>query len=143
MNSQNATGSSNRYDRHYSGRNVRRSIESSHLGDTASIAESVITPLPEPRLPDLDLPQSELDLSTTFESILSESSSSDSAPTVPELDKVNKRASNVLKLSQENEKLKEELAAMNARIEAAERKQRELRQREAALQGATKAATKS
>lgn len=59
------------------------------------------------------------------------------------LDKVQKRASNVLKLAQENEKLMQELAAMNARIEAAERKQRELRQREAALQGATKAATKS
>ena len=58
-------------------------------------------------------------------------------------EKVNKRASNVLKLAQENEKLKEELAAMNARIEAAERKQRELRQREAALQGGARAATDS
>ncbi|GJE86921.1 hypothetical protein PsYK624_030040 [Phanerochaete sordida] len=140
MNSRNAT---NHYDRQYSGRNVRRSIESSHIDDTASIAESVIAPLPEPRLPDLDLPQSELDLTTTFESILAESIASGSAATEPETEKVNKRASNVLKLAQENEKLKEELAAMNARIEAAERKQRELRQREAALQGGTKAATDS
>ena len=52
------------------------------------------------------------------------------------LDKVQKRASNVLKLAQENEKLKEELRAMNARIEAAERRQQELRQREAAEDGA-------
>lgn len=142
MNSHNATGS-NRYDHHYSGRNARRSLEASQLDDTASIAESVIAPLPEPRLPDLDLPQSELDLTTTFETILAESISSASAQTEPELDKVHKRASNVLKLAQENEKLKEELAAMNARIEAAERKQRELRQREAALQGATKSANNS
>ena len=38
----------------------------------------------------------------------------------------------MLKLAQENEKLKEELRAMNARIEAAERRQQELRQQGAA-----------
>ena len=43
--------------------------------------------------------------------------------------RVHKRASNVLKLSQENAKLNEELRAMNARLEAAERKQQELKQR--------------
>lgn len=49
---------------------------------------------------------------------------------------MSKRASNVLKLAQENEKLKEELRAMNERLEAAERKQQELRQREAGVHGA-------
>jgi hypothetical protein len=38
--------------------------------DNASIAESVVAPLPEPKLPDLDLPQATLDLSVTFDSIL-------------------------------------------------------------------------
>lgn len=56
-------------------------------------------------------------------------------------ERVSKRASNVLKLAQENEKLKEELRAMNARLEAAERKQQELRQREAAVHGAKTAAS--
>ncbi len=42
--------------------------------DGASIlSDSPLPPLPEPRLPDLDLPQSELDLTTTFASILAES----------------------------------------------------------------------
>jgi outer membrane murein-binding lipoprotein Lpp len=40
-------------------------------------------------------------------------------------EKVQKRASNVLKLSQEHEKLKEELRAMTERLEAAERRQKE------------------
>lgn len=40
--------------------------------------------------------------------------------------KVQKRASNVLKLSQENDALKEQLRAMTERLEAAERKQRAL-----------------
>ena len=40
-----------------------------------------------------------------------------------------KRASNVLKLTQENEKLQAELRAMTARLEAAERKQKDLESR--------------
>jgi outer membrane murein-binding lipoprotein Lpp len=40
--------------------------------------------------------------------------------------KVQKRASNVLKLAQENEKLKLELKAMSDRLEAAERRREEL-----------------
>ncbi len=44
------------------------------------------------------------------------------------MEKVQKRASNVLKLSMENEKLKAELRAMNERLEAAERRQQELRE---------------
>ena len=43
------------------------------------------------------------------------------------MDRVQKRQSNVMKLTEQNEKLKEELRAMNARIEAAERRQQELR----------------
>lgn len=41
-------------------------------------------------------------------------------------EKVQKRASNVLKLAQENEKLKAELQAMTDRLEAAERRRKEL-----------------
>ena len=51
------------------------------------------------------------------------------------VERVNKRASNVLKLAQENEKLQEELRAMNARLEAAERRQKELRQQREAAGG--------
>ncbi|EMD38368.1 hypothetical protein CERSUDRAFT_113533 [Gelatoporia subvermispora B] len=79
---------------------------------------------PEPLL-ELEIPPSELDLTMTFESILSETAASDE----PETKAVYKRASNVLKLSQENEKLKEELRLMTERLEAAERKQQELRQK--------------
>ena len=46
------------------------------------------------------------------------------------LDKVQKRASNVMKLTEQNEKLKEELRAMTERLEAAERKQRDLESRQ-------------
>lgn len=42
------------------------------------------------------------------------------------VERVQKRASNVLKLTQENEKLKEELKAMTARLEAAERRRQEI-----------------
>ena len=42
-----------------------------------------------------------------------------------------KRASNVLKLAEENEKLKAELRAMTERLEAAERKRKEIEQRRA------------
>ncbi len=40
-----------------------------------------------------------------------------------------KRQSNVMKLAEQNEKLKEELRAMTERLEAAERKQRDLEAR--------------
>jgi len=81
-----------------------------------------------PHLPDLDLPQSDFDLTTTFEAILSEPQSRDEPA---EMQIVQKRASNVLKLTQENEKLQAELRAMTARLEAAERRQQELAQRAA------------
>ncbi|KZT67785.1 hypothetical protein DAEQUDRAFT_766937 [Daedalea quercina L-15889] len=83
---------------------------------------------PSPHILDIDLPQSDLDLTTTFESILSEPQSRDEAA---EVQIVQKRASNVLKLTQENEKLQAELRAMTARLEAAERRQQELAERAA------------
>ncbi|KAF9264835.1 hypothetical protein L218DRAFT_998319 [Marasmius fiardii PR-910] len=45
------------------------------------------------------------------------------------LEKVEKRASNVQRLAQENEKLKAELKAMSDRLEAAERRREELSQK--------------
>ena len=60
------------------GRMSRDSVLTKHTAfdDNASIAESVLAPLPEPKLPDLDLPQSSLDLNLTFESILSSANTS-------------------------------------------------------------------
>ncbi|EAU88595.1 hypothetical protein CC1G_04301 [Coprinopsis cinerea okayama7 len=46
-----------------------------------------------------------------------------------EFQKLQKRASNVMKLSEENDKLKEELKAMTERLEAAERRKTELQAR--------------
>ena len=46
------------------------------------------------------------------------------------VERVQKRASNVFKLTQENEKLKEELKAMTARLEAAERRRQEIAHRQ-------------
>ncbi|KAG7092304.1 hypothetical protein E1B28_008666 [Marasmius oreades] len=46
-----------------------------------------------------------------------------------DLEKVQKRASNVQKLAQENDKLKAELKAMSERLEAAERRREELSQK--------------
>ncbi|KAI0797983.1 hypothetical protein C8Q75DRAFT_28565 [Abortiporus biennis] len=86
-------------------------------------------PVTELRLPDLDLPKSELDLTMTFESILSEVKGASGGGEHQETEKVQKRQSNVLKLAEQNEKLKAELRAMTERIEAAERKQRELAER--------------
>ena len=48
---------------------------------------------------------------------------------------MHKRASNVLKLSQENEKLKAELKAMTDRLEMAERKRQELDRKKESLKG--------
>ncbi|KAG6333964.1 hypothetical protein ID866_5132 [Astraeus odoratus] len=65
-----------------------------------------------------DIPTPDLDLTFALGSI--------SGTPDTRVEKVQKRASNVLKLTQENEKLKEELRAMTARLEAAERKRQEL-----------------
>ncbi|KAH9842569.1 uncharacterized protein C8Q71DRAFT_208930 [Rhodofomes roseus] len=86
-------------------------------------------PKTSPHILDLDLPQADFDLTSTFESILSEPQSRDEPA---EVQLVQKRASNVFKLTQENEKLQAELRAMTARLEAAERRQQELAQRAAA-----------
>ena len=45
------------------------------------------------------------------------------------MDRVQKRQSNVMKLAEQNERLKEELRAMTERLEAAERKQKDLESR--------------
>ncbi|KAI0636928.1 hypothetical protein C8Q77DRAFT_1154816 [Trametes polyzona] len=83
---------------------------------------------------DIDLPESNLDLTIDFNSILAES-----APKEPqsaaEMDKVSKRASNVMRLTEQNERLKAELRAMTERLEAAERRQQELAQAQAQRQG--------
>ncbi|KAL1743934.1 hypothetical protein HDZ31DRAFT_83043 [Schizophyllum fasciatum] len=47
-------------------------------------------------------------------------------PPSEETDRVSKRASNVLKLAEENDKLNEQLKAMTERLEAAERRRAEL-----------------
>ncbi|KAI0831347.1 hypothetical protein BC628DRAFT_1415864 [Trametes gibbosa] len=90
-----------------------------------------------PRLPssparlDVELPEADLDLTIDFNSILAvaEPSVAEAAAGQqpgPELDKVQKRASNVMRLTEQNEKLKAELRAMTERLEAAERRQQEL-----------------
>jgi len=58
------------------------------------------------------------DLSFDFSSVIDGPS--------PEQEKIQKRASNVMKLAQENEKLKAELKAMTDRLEAAERRREKL-----------------
>lgn len=91
-----------------------KDTESIHLGtDTESEAFTTSPLLPE--IPNLDF-----DLS----SIISGSSDPD-----VDQEKVKKRASNVQKLAEENEKLKAELKAMTDRLEAAERKRAQLAQK--------------
>jgi len=51
-------------------------------------------------------------------------------PSSVDMDKVKKRASNVQKLAEENEKLKEQLREMSDRLEAAERRRRQLAEKE-------------
>ncbi|KIM87011.1 hypothetical protein PILCRDRAFT_294915 [Piloderma croceum F 1598] len=77
--------------------------------------ESASPTLPEIPAPKLDL---EFDLDSIIGSVDKNAE--------PETAKVQKRASNVLKLAQENEKLKMELKAMSDRLEAAERRREEL-----------------
>ncbi|KAJ7063242.1 hypothetical protein C8F01DRAFT_1132100 [Mycena amicta] len=73
-----------------------------------------------PVLPEIPLTS---DLEFDLDSILSPSNP-------PTTDKVQKRASSVLKLTQENEKLKAELKAMSDRLEAAERRRLALARKE-------------
>ncbi|KAH6918644.1 hypothetical protein BKA70DRAFT_1416629 [Coprinopsis sp. MPI-PUGE-AT-0042] len=78
-----------------------------------------------PLLP--DIPSGELSLDLDLKAIVDSGSveQEDSA----RFAKLQNRASNVLRLSEENDKLKEELAAMTARLEAAERRKTELKGR--------------
>ncbi|KAI0027689.1 hypothetical protein K488DRAFT_90560 [Vararia minispora EC-137] len=99
---------------------------STHTDDTedrASIRDdiSIISAIrPVPPLAELpEIPATDLDLALSLDSILGATDSTSDA-------KVQKRASNVLKLSEENEKLKAELKAMSDRLEAAERRRIEL-----------------
>ncbi|KAG9318713.1 hypothetical protein JVU11DRAFT_809 [Chiua virens] len=78
---------------------------------------------PSPSLP--EIPASDLDLTCSFDSIMGTNPDGQ-----PHIERVQKRASNVLKLTQENEKLKEELKAMSARLEAAERRRQEIANRQ-------------
>ena len=106
------------------------------IPDNASVI-SAVRPLPPlgqlPEIPDSDL---DLSLDSILGAVatdpyalsLSLSLHSPLTPLSGATETVHKRASNVLKLAQENEKLKAELRAMSERIEAAERKQRELEQ---------------
>ncbi|KAG6832362.1 hypothetical protein H0H92_002630 [Tricholoma furcatifolium] len=73
-------------------------------------------PLPEIPSPTLDL---ELDLSSIL-----------GTPSNAEVTKIQKRASNIMKLSEENDKLKAELKAMAERLERAERRREELAKRQ-------------
>lgn len=76
-----------------------------------------------PVLPPLEMPVPNLDLDLDLTTILGSET----------VEKVQKRASNVLKLSQENEKLKAELRAMTDRLEAAERRREELARKQQML----------
>ncbi|KAG6903227.1 hypothetical protein C0995_002770 [Termitomyces sp. Mi166 len=70
-----------------------------------------------------EIPGANLDLELDMSSILGADSNADA-------EKIQKRASNVMKLSQENEKLKAELKAMTDRLERAERRRDELARRQ-------------
>ncbi|KAH7889445.1 hypothetical protein F5I97DRAFT_1964714 [Phlebopus sp. FC_14] len=74
---------------------------------------------PSPSLP--EIPAADLDLTLSLDSIMGRSPNGE-----VHAERVQKRASNVLKLTQENEKLKEELRAMTARLEVAERRRQEI-----------------
>ncbi|KAF9480105.1 hypothetical protein BDN70DRAFT_877990 [Pholiota conissans] len=77
-----------------------------HLA-SSQVGHSTFKTLPDlPEIPTTDL---SLDFSTFIDA------------DTPEGQKIQKRASNVMKLAQENEKLKAELKAMTDRLEAAER----------------------
>lgn len=88
-----------------------------HLGTDAETEALTVSPL----LP--EIPTSS-DLDFDLSSIISGSSDPD-----VDQEKVKKRASNVQKLAEENEKLKAELKAMTDRLEAAERKRAQLAQK--------------
>ncbi|KAF8163245.1 hypothetical protein B0H34DRAFT_672291 [Crassisporium funariophilum] len=81
--------------------------------------QRVKTPLILPPLPEIPTVN---DLSFDFSSLIGASD--------VDQEKIQKRASNVMKLAQENEKLKAELKAMTDRLEAAERRRAQLKTKE-------------
>ncbi|KAF7294984.1 hypothetical protein MIND_01036500 [Mycena indigotica] len=99
--------------------------QESNEEETDALAEASEERAPEtvksPILPEIPLSN---DLELDLDSILSPSNPP------PTTDKVQKRASSVLKLTQENEKLKAELKAMTDRLEAAERRRLALARKE-------------
>ncbi|KAG6879522.1 hypothetical protein C0992_001855 [Termitomyces sp. T32_za158] len=70
-----------------------------------------------------EIPGANLDLELDMTTILGTPSNADT-------EKVQKRVSNVMKLSQENEKLRAELKAMTDRLERVERRRDELARRQ-------------
>ncbi|KAI0670340.1 hypothetical protein C8Q78DRAFT_1069965 [Trametes maxima] len=108
-----------------------------HDGDGGAFDDDGFDRLPSsPARLDIELPESNLDLTIDFNTILAASRSAP-APVEEkvEMDKVQKRASNVMKLAEQNERLKAELRAMTERLEAAERRQRELAQAQTQAKG--------
>jgi len=79
------------------------------------VEDERVAPIVLPEIPTADL-------SFDFSSVIGAPSS--------EQEKIQKRASNVMKLAQENEKLKAELKAMTDRLEAAERRREKLTRKE-------------
>ncbi|KAK2466971.1 hypothetical protein APHAL10511_001229 [Amanita phalloides] len=84
-----------------------------NFADTTETEETKEAPAALPEIPKSDL---EFDISSII------------GPTVE--DRVKKRTSNILKLTEENERLKAELKAVTDRLEAAERRRMELGQKE-------------
>ncbi|KAF8797967.1 hypothetical protein BYT27DRAFT_7265104 [Phlegmacium glaucopus] len=102
-----------------------RSAESPILGkDEQTGVHSIITEAQDvERVGPIVLPEIPTDdLSFDLSSVIGSPS--------PEQEKIQKRASNVMKLAQENEKLKAELKAMTDRLEAAERRREKLAKKE-------------
>ncbi|KIY69980.1 hypothetical protein CYLTODRAFT_488461 [Cylindrobasidium torrendii FP15055 ss-10] len=114
--------------------------QSSQLGQPTSEPVTNSAPLNDaesmeaPPVPDrIEIPASLPDIpsSSSLDFDLSRFIPSSDLSSTPVTDKVNKRASNVQKLAEENEKLKEELRAMSDRLEQAERRtQRRLQAKE-------------
>jgi len=99
-------------------------VENAQGGSNIKQAESTDLPPHRSASPPLSLPEipnAEFSLEIDLPGVLG-------LPT-PAYEKMQKRASNVLKLTEENEKLKAELKAMTDRLEAAERQREELRKR--------------
>ncbi|KAH9484333.1 hypothetical protein JR316_0003814 [Psilocybe cubensis] len=93
------------------------SIPAEQQNQTGDVPES---PIRDEKPVFMDLPEiPSTNLSFDFSTLID-------PETAAKVEKVQKRQSNVLKLAEENEKLKAELKAMTDRLEAAERRKKEL-----------------